>query len=236
MVKTLKKWAPRCVAILVIAAVVGLLIYGTYIGYLRRHRVDVLSSLDEVAVTVDGEDITLKDLGFYILFEEQKIEEEALVYNPKRTKDFWNTHTNGFFLQGQARNAVMEMAVHDRIMYNEAVEAGVVLNADEKQLLEDRRTDFWGDLYEEQLDRIPGDYDSVNRTMMQIAVGEKYQMALSEKMDTSFAGLNWDGFDYEEVIKKEHSVKVNERIWNRVFLGDITLTHDDVSYLNAFDE
>lgn len=236
MQKIIKKWAPRCIAILVIAAVVGLLIYGTYIGYLRRHQIDVLAELDKVAVTVDEEDITLEDLGFYFLYEEQKIEKQAEVYNSKRTKDFWNTHTNGFFLQGQAKEAIIEMAIHDRIMYEEACEAGVVLDADEKATLESRRTDFWADLYDEQHDRIPGSYESVNLTLKQIAIGEKYQMSLAAKMDTTYAGLSWNGYDYENVIKKEHSVKINKRVWGRVLVGDITLSHEEVGYINAFDE
>ncbi|MBR1634528.1 MAG: hypothetical protein IJ682_05630 [Lachnospiraceae bacterium] len=232
----LKKWVRRLVLILLAIGIAGLFFYGSYEGYLRRHTIDVLASLDEPVATVDGEELVLRDLGFYILFEERKVEEEAEVYNAKRTKDFWNIHTNGFFLQAQAKEAVLQLAIHDRIFYRAAQEAGLVLTSEEKERLENARTDFWADLYDEQLERIPGTFETVNETMKEIALAEKYQFRLAKALDTTYAGLNWGGYDYEQMLKNEHKVKVNKRIWRRVVLGDITLTHDDVSYINAFDE
>lgn len=222
--------------VILLTALVGLFLFGSYEGYLRRHSIDVLNNLDEPVAIVDGEELLLRDLGFYILYEENKVEKEALVYNEKRTKDFWNIHTNGFFLQAQARDAVIQMAIHDRIFYRAAQEAGVVLTSDEKQTLEDARTDFWADLYEEQHERIPGTYESVNRTMKEIAVAQKYQIRLAKALETTYAGLNWGGYDYDEGIIKEHDVKIIDRTWRRVILGDITLVHDEVSYINAFGD
>lgn len=233
---SIKKWVRRLVLVLLAIGIAGLFFYGTYEGYLRRNSIDVLASLDEPVVTVDGEQLVLRDLGFYILFQEHKVEEEALIYNEKRSKDFWNIHTNGFFLQAQAKEAVLQMAVHDRIFYRAAQEAGLVLTTEEKETLENARTDFWADLYEEQLDRIPGTYETVNETMKEIALAEKYQFRLAKALDTTYAGLNWSGYDYGVLLEKEHEVKVNKRIWRRVVLGDITLVHGDISYINAFDE
>lgn len=233
---SVKKWVRRLVLVLLAIGIAGLFFYGTYEGYLRRHSIDVLANLDEPVVTVDGEELVLRDLGFYILFEEHKVEEEAEIYNDRRTKDFWNIHTNGFFLQAQAKDAVLQMAIHDRIFYRAAQEAGLVLTTEEKETLENARTDFWADLYEEQLERIPGTFESVNETLKEIALAEKYQFRLAKALDTTYAGLNWGGYDYEQLLEKEHEVKVNQRVWRRVILGDITLVHSDISYINAFDE
>ena len=215
--------------------IAGLFLYGSYEGYLRRHQIDVLDNLGERVATVDGEELTLQDLGFYILFQEHKVEQEAEVYNDRRTKDFWNIHTNGFFLQAQAKDAVIQMAIHDRIFYRASQEAGLVLTTEERDLLEDSRTDFWADLYDSQLERIPGTYESVNETMKEIALAQKYQFRLAEAMETTYAGLNWGGYDYQQLVEREHEVDIDERTWRRVILGDITLVHGEVSYLNAFD-
>ncbi len=231
-----RKWVRRLVFAIIGIIIAGLFFYGSYLGYLRRHQIDVLENLDMVAAEVDGEELTLQDLGFYILFEEHKVEEEALVYNDKRSKDFWNIHTNGFFLQAQAKDAVIKMAIHDRIFYRASQEAGIVLTSEEKQTLEDSRTDFWADLFDIQHERIPGTYESVNETMKEIALAQKYQIKLSEALETTYAGLNWTGYDYEHRIVDEHDIRINDRVWDRVILGDITLVHEDVSYLNAFDE
>ena len=115
-----------------------------------------------------GEELTFKDLGFYILYQENKIEAQAAVYNKNSTKDYWNIHTNGYFMQAQVKDSIMECAIHDRIFYRLAEENNVVLSTDETKLLENRRTDFWADLYSEQLERIPGDYNSVNETIKEI--------------------------------------------------------------------
>ena len=216
--------------------IAGLFFYGCYDGYLRRHSIDVLANLDETVAIVDGEELTLRDLGFYILFQEHRVEKEAEVYNDKRTTDFWNIHTNGFFLKAQAKDAILQMAIHDRIFYRAAQEAGLVMTSEEKDLLEDARTDFWSDLYDIQKRRIPGTYDSVNETIKEIALAEKYQKKLSEVMDATYSSLNWGGYEYGLIRDNEHEVKINQRVWRRVILGDITLSHDSVSYLNAFDE
>lgn len=236
VLQSIKKWVRRLVFAIVAVGIAGLFFYGTYEGYLRRHSIDVLANLDEPVTTVDGEEMVLRDLGFYILFEEHKVEEEAEIYNDRRTKDFWNIHTNGFFLQAQAKDAVLQMAVHDRIFYRAAQEAGLVLTTEEKETLENARTDFWADLYEEQLARIPGTFESVNETLKEIALAQKYQFRLAKALGTTYAGLNWGGYDYEQLLEKEHKVKVNQRVWRRVVLGDITLVHSDISYINAFDE
>ena len=231
----IKKWARRFVIAILAIGIAGIFIFGCYEGYLRRHAIDVLSNLDEKVATVDGEPLTFEDLGFYILFQERRVEKQAKVYNSKRTADFWNIHTNGFFLKAQAKDAVIQMAIHDRIFYEAAILDGVVLSSGEQGLLEDARTDFWSDLYEVQLERIPGTYESVNNTTRKLAIAQKYQEKLAEKMETSYSGLNWGGYDYENLLK-EHDVSINDSVWRRVDFGNITLSHDSVSYINAFDE
>lgn len=230
------KWAGRLVLAILAIGVAGLLFFGSYEGYLRRHKLDVLANLDKPVATVNGETLVLRDLGFYILYQEHKVEQYAKVYNEKRTKDFWNIHTNGFFLQSQTKDAVIQMAIHDRIFFRRAEEAGIVLTSEERDKLEAARTDFWADLYEAQLERIPGTYDTVNKTLKEIALAQKYQLRLAKALSTTYGGLNWNGYDYKKILREENKVRIDQKVWRRVILGDITLVHDSVSYINAFDE
>lgn len=210
-----------------------------YYGSLKagsRGKIDFAQNLNEVAATVDGEDLLLKDLVFYVLFQEQKIEEQARIYNPDNSKDYWNTHTNGEFIEIEAREAVLNMAIHDKIMYKLASENSTVLTSEEKTLLEEARTKFWGSLYEEQLEKLPLDYEEGNRIMKEITLIERYEHQLAaENEDVTFAGLGWDGYDYKEILK-EHDVKINKKIWNRVVLGDISLNHDTVNFINGITD
>lgn len=223
----------RILQAVLLALLVLILIYSAYTYRQNRTKLDYFANLDKTAVTVDGRALTLEDLGFYILFEEQQIEEKAEIYNAKYTKDFWNIHVNGIFIQSQAKKAALEMAVHDEIFYEEAMKDGIALTSEEKKRLDDVRTDFWSDLYDTQKERIPGTYDTVNTTMRKIALAEKYQTKLAKQMNTSYAGLNWDGYDYEQSVLPEHEVKENKKVWEHVVLGDITLVHTTLNYING---
>ncbi len=233
MAEKILKFGRRLIQAVLIALLVLVIIYAAYTYRQHRTKLNYLENLDETAVTVDGEELTLRDLGFYVLFQEQRIEKEALIYNAESTKDFWNIHVNGIFIQSQAKKAAMEMAVHDHIFYRCATKEGIVLTSKEKQLLEDVRTDFWSDLFDEQKKHLPGTVESINATMHRIALAEKYQAKLAVKMDTTYAGLSWDGYDYKKLLKKEHEVKINHAIWDRVVFGDTTLRHKSVNYING---
>ncbi len=212
------------------------LLYGIYTSYQKHTVLDYHANLDEVAAYVDDDVITLRDMGFYVLLQEHLVEEKAAIYNERSTKDFWNLHINGIFIQAQAKKAAMGMAIHDRIFYREAVKEGIVLTSKEKEQLENARTDFWADLSDEQKERIPGTFESVNRTIKEIGLAEKYQRKLVDEMHTSHAGLGYDGYDYKKIMKNEHDVRINNAIWDRVVFGDITLKHTKVNYINGHNE
>ncbi|MCR4998985.1 MAG: hypothetical protein K6A05_04000 [Lachnospiraceae bacterium] len=211
--------------ILCVGLAAAILAYGVHSLHLRE-PIDYASNLDLVAVTVDGTDLTLRDLYFYVLYEEKTVESIAEVYDKDQTRLFWNIHTNSSFVQEEAKDNVMGMAVHDWIMYQKAVEEHLVLSSEEKEKLESRRTDFWADLYDVQHDTMPVAYEDVNRTMMQVALAQKAQAKLAQAADgASFAGYNWDGEDYKHELSS-HSVQINKKVWNRIIIGNVSLRHD----------
>ena len=219
----------RGFAILLMAAILAYAVYSSR----SRVRLDYNQHLSETAVVVDGEEMTLGDLYFYVLYEEKLVEDAAGIYNERRTKDFWNAHVNGIFIQTNAKKAVMDMAVHDRIFYRAALERGLALTSEEKQLLENARTDFWADLYDEQKDDLPVSYESVNSVMAQIALAEKYEKLYANENNLTLASLAWDGYDYE-VLLKEHDVRINKSLWKRVIIGDVSLVHEKVGFINGY--
>lgn len=197
-----------------------------------RGKLNYTAHLDSVAVTIDGEELTLSDLSFYVLFEECKVEGLARIYNPDSPKDYWNSYTNNAFVNEEAKKAILGMAIHDHIMYTLAKENSTVLNSDQKDALEKARTDFWNDLYDEQLTLLPLSYEDGNRVMKQVIIAEVYQGKLAKSMGVSYESLVWDGPEFEKLLK-EHKVKVNERIWDRVVVGDISLVHENVNFING---
>ncbi len=226
----------RIILLIVLIPIAVISIYSATIIGDTRGKIDFANNLDLVAATVDGEDILFEDLRFYILFEEQKVERLARIYNPDSPKDYWNSHTNGEFVDVTAKEAVLEMAIHDHIMYKMALEANTVLSQEEKQQLEESRTRFWDSLYEIQLQRLPLEYEEGNRIMKNIALVEAYAQDLAKESDTvTYSGLAVHGYDYEN-IKKEHDIKINKKVWNRVYLGEISLKHDKVNFINGLTD
>ena len=221
----------RWLAFFLLIIVVG---YSFHIRFENKKRIEFDEHLDDVVVTVNGEDITMADLSFYILFVERNVEEQAVVYNRDNTKDFWNIHTNYSFIQKEAKYAILDMAIHDRLFYQLAKEAGITLTDEDLYYAQCATTDFWEDMFDCQLEKLPVDKDTINEQIMIATMAEKYQNILAEDRGPGAAAYKYDGYEYS-LILKEYDVKVNDDLWDRLVVGDITLTHDKVSYINGWD-
>ncbi len=225
-----KQWL---VKIIVLVLCVGVVIYALLTMSSGRGKLNYNEHLLDTAVTIDEKDISFQDLAFYILFEEQKVEEQARIYNPDSPKDYWNIHTNDTFIQREAKDVVMGMAIHDHIYYQLAIDEGMDTLTDvEEQDLTFAMTDFWEDLYDEQWENLPCDEETINNQMRIAAIAEKYQQYLFEENGPSFAAYNYDGY-YYGLIREQHSVKINSKLWDRFVLGDITLKHTTLNYING---
>lgn len=68
-------------------------------------------SLDEVAAQINGEKLTLRDMAFYVGYEEYQIQQEALVYDPDDPNRYWSMRVEGGFMNAVARKNAMQMAL-----------------------------------------------------------------------------------------------------------------------------
>lgn len=68
-------------------------------------------SLDEVAAQINGETLTLRDMAFYVGYEEYQIQQEALVYDPDDPNRYWSMRVEGGFMNAVARKNAMQMAL-----------------------------------------------------------------------------------------------------------------------------
>lgn len=226
-------------AIFRVIIIIFLLLTLTYMAYVsaeRRTPMNLRNHKNEPVVRIDGDILTVKDMAFYIMYEERLVENEAEIYNKKSTKDFWNIHTNGYFMSAQAKKAALGMAVHDRIFYEQALKNNIVLTTDEKNELQNSQNDFWDDLYPSQKENMLADSEDIDRTMYEIALAEKYQMKLAEEKGLTYHSLDWNGYDYEQLEENEHEVKVNKSFWHSVMFGEITIRHDSVNFINGQDD
>lgn len=226
----------KLIKIILVILCVGVIIYALITMRDGRGPLKYNEHLDDTAVTIDGEDVTFRDLAFYILFEERKVEEQAKVYNKDYTKDFWNLYTNETFIQSASKDAVIDMAIHDHLFYQLAVAEGMnTLSAEEETDLAYAINDFWEDLLDVQWEKLPCDEETINEQIRIAAIAEKYQNHLAEEKGPSQAAYNYDGYYYGQ-IRDEHSVKINKKLWDKFVLGDITLKHSKINYINGLTD
>lgn len=191
--------------------------------------------LDEIIFTANGQEVQMKDLGFYILYQEREVENQAKIYNPNNTKDYWNLHVDGVFIQVQAKDTILNMAIHDNLFYQKAVEENLALNAREEQRLRNAISDFWMDLLDGQLEKMPVSDEYIMEAMRHIALAEKYQTKLAKAKGKSYASYQWDGYEYQKWLEKQ-DVKVNEKLWEKITVGDISLSHGAPNYINGHNK
>ena len=215
---------------------IGVVLYALLTMSMGRGPLDYNAHLDDTAVTVDSEKVSFEDLAFYILFEERKVEEQARIYNHDYPKDYWNIHTNDTFIQLEAKEVVMGMAIHDHLFYQLAINEGMdILSTEEEDSLEGSITDFWEDMLDIQWEKLPCDQETINEQIRIAAVAEKYQDYLAKEYGPSQAAYKYDGYYYSQILE-EHDVQVNSKLWDKLVLGDITLQHSKINYINGLTD
>lgn len=190
----------------------------------RRQKLSFPDSLDMTAAVVDDETLTLRDMAFYIAYEETQMEETARIYNAENTGEFWRLFTNHTFFRSAGKQAALDMAVHDAIFYQLAMEEGLELTEEEQRHLANDQYDFWSDLGEGQRKRLGVSEEDVKEAMRRMALAEKYQYLLAAIEQKEFDDYSIDGTAYQRLME-EHEVELDETTWERVPFGSITVDH-----------
>ena len=83
---------------------------------------------------MDGEQVTLREMTFYIAYEEGSMEDAAIIYNPDNTDEYWQLYINHTFLREQAKQTVVDMTIHDTLFYQMATAEKITLSEEEEQV------------------------------------------------------------------------------------------------------
>ena len=207
--------------LLVLLVVTGL---ASYKQQLDRRDLVYAKSLDMVALTVDDVDLYLRDMAVYVAYQEKTVQQDALVYNPKKPQKYWNAYTNQHFVRSVAENAIKDMAAHDEIFYQMALSEELVLDEAEEAYLANEIQDFFMDLSEEQLERLGVPKEELEVSLRKIALANKYQSVLSQMENVEYTEYDYTGAAYEALLA-EHSIKENEKVWDRISVGNITVNY-----------
>ena len=207
--------------LLVLVVATGLAAYRQQV---QRTRLVYADSLDMVALTVDGEEIDLRDMAVYVALQEKKVQQEALVYNPDKPESYWNAYTNQHFVRAVAENAIKDMAAHDEIFYRMAVSEGVELSESEKAYLANELMDFFMDVSDEQMAQLGVEDADIEAGMYKIALANKYQSILAQMEGVAYEEYDYQGALYEALLSG-HEVSAQKEVWSRIAVGNITVNY-----------
>ena len=217
----MKKNKHITVILVVLVILTGMEAYRTY---MNRQDLIYAESLSELAVSVDGKELTLFDMAFYVAYQEKEVQKDAVIYNKEKPHRYWNAHTNGQFVRVVAEQAVVDMAVHDEIFYNLAVLEGLELDEKEETYLANEISDFCSDVTGEQLAQLGVTVEDIKAAMKKIALANKYQSILAQMEERDYTEYDYTGSAYQELLK-EYEVIINESVWDRISVGNITVNY-----------
>ena len=214
----------QTIRFLLVVAVLGvcLAIYAGYSGS-RKGYVAFAEALDEVAAEVDGDELLVRDMAFYVAYEEGLVEYYAVIYDDENTGSFWNAFTNHTFFRKKAKQSALDMAVHDKIFYESSKAEGITLSEEEETYVENALTDFWSDLSERQKEKLGVTKEDIAETLRRLALAEKYQSYLAAFHEKEYEEYSFTGEAYLELLE-EHDFK-ESHIWQRIKFGGVTLEH-----------
>ncbi len=211
-----------------IVLLIAVVISGVYAyRYHQGQKQDIVyrEHLDDVAAVVNGNELTFRDLAFYVAYEEQQVEKQAVIYDPDKPNKYWNVHTNGEFIRVTARKNAMSMAIHDEIFYEMAVKESITLSDDEKKSLENSQKDFWSDLLDvDGAAKLGVTQEEINATMEKAAIAQKYQEIYAQLNNADTSDYDFSSGRYKELLE-ENKYQIKEKMWNRVGMGNVTLDH-----------
>lgn len=210
------------VVLAIVAIVTGVLAYNA--GQSRRD-IDYPNQLELVVAKVNDSEITLREFAFYVAYEENIVEEQAVIYNPSDTNKYWNLHIDGEFVRVAARRSAVDMAIHDELFYRMAIQEEITLNEKESIRLANSQEDFWSDLcdYDKQL-RLGIDREDIDVAMEKIALAQKYQEIYAALNNKSVEEYNFEAETYKSLLE-EQRCSVEEELLNKLKFGNITLEH-----------
>ncbi len=217
----------------IIIIVVFIVLVG-YMRYLKAQDKFVYNEhLEEVIVTVDDYDMTLREFGFYVYEVESFVQAQALVYNAENPLDYWNTHfsagDDSDFMFNYALKVAMNNCVCDLVYEEIALKEGYSLTDEETQAAIKSAKDCYELMSGVQKMQTGLTQEDIEKVSIRKALAKKYVLDFSKDLDLTGYSGNFDeqisggGQYFQEKILVNHTVIYNEFLMDSIILGQITV-------------
>jgi len=215
-----------CILCIMVSVFAFIIIY-----YDNKHEEFIYNEhLEETVVTVkkQGEeesiDISLQEMTYYIINVEGDIQDMALQYNSSNPEAYWLLKVDSLYnMKDYAKDLSMDSCVRDNIYYMEALKQGIELTEEELQLAsEDART-IIKNITSKQMNVSEFTIEALYNIERKLYLASKYVGELVRKGYTP-EELELKGTYYEE-LRAKYDIVVNNKLWDEIRLGDITISN-----------
>lgn len=191
---------------------------------LRNNQFNYEQSLEETAVTVGDQKISLKEASYYIMVMESNYNEAANIYNADNLDSFWNVNINHKYIKTMAKEAIIDACIRDNVYYQQARKEGYELNEDSIKLVEEQALDEMGKLTADQMEITDYTKEDMIKVLTKIQYAKEY---VSDLMDEGYTEeeLDTGGSKYEEIENKYHP-KSNDNVWDNITIGKVTINYE----------
>lgn len=209
-----------------------MMVYLAWVVMSRGSTIKYDEHLDERIVSIsDGEgyseNISFKDISYYILVAEREGDKAARVYDEKKPTAYWNLYMNdegdaSGYMSDLARQTVLDAVIRDRIYANEAKKAGF---AAKEELAEDTEYDakllFMG-LTDREKDTLKLTEAQLISDMLREETAKQYIISLGGGDVSKTFAYDTKGTEYER-IKEKYTIEIDDSVYRKVRIGFVTI-------------
>ncbi|MCI8718771.1 MAG: hypothetical protein K1W19_09920 [Lachnospiraceae bacterium] len=197
------------------------------VNLLSKEEFSYADSLNDTVLTVEKENISLKEISYYILVAETNYNEAANIYNEDNPHAFWNIALNMKYFRNRIKQSVIDACTRDNVYYQQALKEGYTLKEEELQEIRDKALEEISKMTDWQMKITDYQMSDMVNVLTKIAYSRKYAENLMAEGYTA-QELDVDGSKYEE-IKKDYAVSINQKIWKNITLGKVTINNEDAA-------
>lgn len=221
------------IMVIVISAVLVAVIFTMLIRFNKNKEFVYNKHLDETVISIDDENITLKEFSYYVYIVEKQVNDMAIKYNPDDTNEFWNTYFKNYldsvFTRDYAKQLAKDLCEYDYIMEKETAVHNLYVTESEKDSLRTEAKDTYNDFTQKAKDNTQLSEDDIFNILCRRKLAEKYAIrAATQVKADGFEGdssslLDYDGDYYKEIIKAKYNITENEKLLDKITMGRITV-------------
>ena len=219
-----RNWITAVCTVIIILSIGAFLIITADMVLRDKGEFSYQDAMGDTVVTVGTEEVTLKEIMYYILVAESNYNGAAQIYNEDNLNAFWNINLNFRFLKDLSKDSIMDACIRDQVYYQEALKAGYTLSEEEEEEISDRALEEMDKMTEDQIRYTEYRKQDMVRVLTKIQYAGKYVSHLMEGGYTE-KQLDSGGEKYEE-IAQQYKTEINKKIWNQVTIGKMTINRD----------